>query len=99
MGVRLDRSVVIERGKNDEASKYAIDICSYLGELTGVQVIWGLEVGGTVGKMHFYADYENLAALETAFGLTMSDAGYGDLLAKGNDLFVGSAEDTWVYTM
>lgn len=99
MGVRLNRSIVIARGKGDEASKYAGDICSYLEELTGVPVIWGLEVGGTVGKMHFYADYENFAALETAFAVSSADAGYGELLAAGDDLFVGAAEDTWVYTM
>jgi len=99
MGVRIDRSIVISRGKNDEASKFASDICSYYAELTGVQLIWGLEVGGTVGKIHWYADYENFAALETALGLIMSDAGYGERLATANDLFVGPAEDTWVYTM
>lgn len=99
MGVRLDRSIVIARGKNDAALKYAGDVSSYVEELTGVQVIWGLEVGGTVGKIHFYADYENFAALETALGLLMSDAGYGENVATNADLFVGAPEDTWVYTM
>jgi hypothetical protein len=99
MGVRLDRSIVIARGKNDEASAYATKVCAYLEELTGVPVIWGLEIGGTVGEVHWYADYANLAALEAAFGQTMEDEGFGKLLATGNDIFVGSPEDTWVYTM
>jgi len=99
MGVRIDRSSVVARGKTDEASKFAGDISSYYGELTGVEVIWGYEVGGTMGKIHWYADYENLAAFEAALGLVMSDAGYGELAAKGNDLFVGPTEDTLVYTM
>jgi hypothetical protein len=98
MGVRLDRAITIAQGKGDEATKFATDVCSYLGELTGVTVIWGLEVGGTVGRMHFYADYESLAALEATFTMISEDAGYEELLATGTDLFDGAAEDTWVYT-
>jgi len=99
MGVRLDRSIVIARGKNEEAMKFASDICSYFEELTGTKLIWGLEVGGTVGKVHWFADYDIFAAMEAGLGMTMSDAGYAELLASANDFFVGSAEDTWVYTM
>jgi hypothetical protein len=99
MGVRLNRSILIARGRNDEASKFAGDVSSYLEELTGIEVTWGVEIGGTVGKIHWYADYENLAALEAAFNHAESDEGYNKLLATGNDLFEGHPEDTWVYTM
>ncbi|MCL1593934.1 MAG: hypothetical protein M3132_06240 [Actinomycetia bacterium] len=97
VGVRLNRSTVIARGKNQEAAEFATKVSSYLGELTGVPVIWGLEVGGTVGKVHWYADYESLAALETAFGQLATDQGYQALLDTSVDIFVGAAEDTWVY--
>jgi hypothetical protein len=99
MGVRLDRSIDIARGNNAEATKFAGEVCSYWEEMTGVPLIWGLEVGGTVGRIHWYADYEDFAALEASFGLSMSDEGYGKLLATADDLFVGMAHDTWVYTM
>jgi len=99
MGVRLDRSADIARGKNEEATKFASDVCSYWEEMTGVPLIWGFEVGGTVGRIHWYADYEDLAALEASFGISMSDEGYAKLLATAVDLFVGSAHDTWVVTM
>ena len=99
MGVRLNRSILIAQGKRDEASKFAGDICSYLEGLTGVKVVWGVEIGGTVGKIHWYADYEDLAALEATFSQSAADEGYGELLASGDGLFDGHAEDTWVYTM
>lgn len=99
MGVRLNRSILIARGKGEEASKFASDVCSYLEAATGIKVIWGSEIGGTVGKIHWYADYENLAALEAAFNQAESDEGYNKLIASGNDLFIGNPEDVWVYTM
>ncbi|MEA2002869.1 MAG: hypothetical protein U9N84_13425 [Actinomycetota bacterium] len=99
MGVRLDRSIVIARGKNREATEFAANVSSYIEELTGVSLTWGLEVGGTVGKVHWYADYQNMAALEAALGQTMTDDGYQELLDSAVDAFVGAAEDTLVYTM
>jgi hypothetical protein len=99
MGVRLDRSVDVARGKNKEAREWASDACSYLNELLGVTHIWGLEVGGTVGRIHWYVDYKDFAALEEASNVSMSDEGYGKLLARADDLFMGTAHDTWVYTM
>lgn len=68
-------------------------------ELTGIKVVWGAEIGGTVGKIHWYIDYENLAALEAALNLAAADEGYNNLLATTVDVFDGHPEDTWVYTM
>lgn len=99
MGVRVNRSMLIARGKAAEASQFAADVSSYLGELTGVDVTWGVEIGGTVGKIHWYVDYASLAALEAAFDKAGSDEGYGELLATGNDLFDGHPKDVWVSTM
>ena len=99
MGVRFDRSIVIARGKNKEAMEFAANISSYIEQLTGVSLVWGLEVGGTVGKVHWYADYEDMAALEAVLGQTMNDSGYQELLDSAVDAFVGAAEDTLVYTM
>ena len=99
MSVRLDRSVGVVRGKNQEALEFATTISSYVSNLTGAPVVWGLEVGGTVGKFHFYSDYENLAALEAALGQIMADEGYQELLDSVNDVFDGAAEDTLVYIM
>ena len=99
MGVRFDRSIEIKRGKNAEATAFASEICTYYEELTGVPLIWGLEIGGTVGKIHWYSDYESLAAVEVTLGATMADEGWAKLLDTSVDLFVGQGQDTLVYTM
>jgi len=99
MGVRLDRSIVIARGKNREATGFAASVSDYFENLTGIPLLWGLEVGGTVGKIHWFADYENMASLEASLGLTMTDEGYQRLLDTSVDYFSGAAEDTLVYTM
>ena len=99
MGVRFDRSIVIARGKNKEAMEFAANVSTYIGELTGVSLTWGLAIGGTAGKVHWYADYENMAGLEAVLGQTMNDDGYQALLDSAVDAFVGAAEDTLVYTM
>ena len=98
MGVRLNRSALVARGKGDEASKFASDVCEYLEKLTGIELVWGVEIGNTVGKIHWFADYDSLAALEAAFDQASKDEGYNKLLDSGNDLFEGHAKDTWVYT-
>ncbi|NHZ70163.1 MAG: hypothetical protein GWP18_00805 [Proteobacteria bacterium] len=97
MGVRLNRSTIIARGKNQEASEFATKVSRYIEENTGIPVVWGLEIGGTVGKVHWFADYESLGALEAAFGQLEGDEGYQALLDGSVDVFVGAAEDTWVY--
>lgn len=99
MGVRLHRSIVIARGKNREANEFAAEVSSYLTELTGVPLIWGIEVGGTVGKLHWFADYEDMASLESVLKQTMTDDGYQKLVDTVVDVFVGAPEDTLIYTM
>jgi len=64
-----------------------------------VTIVWGLEVGGTLGKIHWYADYENLAEFERVLGQSMTDEAYLKLIEPVGDLFVAAAEDTLVYMM
>ncbi|MFQ5553992.1 MAG: hypothetical protein ACE5GC_01315 [Acidimicrobiia bacterium] len=99
MGVRLDRSAVIERGKRDQALEFAATVSDYVGENFGVTVTWGLQVGGTLGTLHWYADYESMAQLEETLGRTMTDAQYLKLVDEAADLFAAPPEDTLVYTM
>ncbi len=56
-------------------------------------------MGGTVGVIHWFVDYKDMAHLEEMLGKTMTDEGYGKLLAGAVDMFTGPAEDTLVYTM
>ena len=99
MGVRFSRAAVVERGKAGEAAQFAGTVASYLEENYGLPVVWGFQVGGTVGTIHWYVDYEDMAAMEAAFARTMADEEYGALVNSGAALFVGSSEDTVVLTM
>ena len=100
MGVRLNRTAVVERGKADEAMQFAADVTSYIKENWGIPIMWGMEVGGTFGKVHWFADYTDMAQLEETLGRSMTDEGYRKLLDDSADLFiVGETTDTLVYTM
>lgn len=99
MGVRFTRTGLIERGRRDEALEFAATISAYFEETYGVGVTWGLEIGGTVGTLHWYSDYESLAHLEEVFGRTMTDTVYKKMLDEAVDLFSEAPEDTIVVTM
>ena len=100
MGVRLTRTAVVDRGKAGEAMQFAAAVTDYISENWGISIIWGVEVGGTFGKIHWASDYANMAQLEETFGKTMTDEGYRSLLADANDFFItGKTEDTIIYTM
>lgn len=99
MGVRFDRAAVIDRGKRDEALEFAATVSEYVGENFGVTVTWGLQMGGTLGTIHWYSDYASLAEFEGLLARTMTDAGYLKLLDEAQDLFADPPEDTLVYTM
>ena len=99
MGVRFTRTAVIAAGKRDEALAFTAEVASYVEEHFGTAVTWGLQLGGTVGKIHWYSDYENLAEFEKLLGQTMTDEGYLKVIETAGDLFVAAPEDTLVYTM
>lgn len=100
MGVRLDRTAVVDRGKANEAMKFAAAVSSYIEDNWGIPMTWGMEVGGTFGTVHWFADYTDMAQLEETLGRTMTDEGYQKLLEDAADLFVvGETSDTIVYTM
>ena len=92
MAVRLDRRAVIMPGKRTEAAAFAAEITQYVRDNWGVNINWGMEIGGTWGAVHWFADYDNLAHLEETFAKTMSDPGYVALIDRSSDLFEG-AED------
>lgn len=99
MGVRFARVGTIARGKRDEGVAFAASISDYVRENLGVDVTWGVQMGGTLGTVHWHVDYNDMAHLEQAMGWTMSDAGYKKLVDDAADLFDGPTEDTIIYTM
>ncbi len=99
MGVRFQRTVASKRDKRGEAAEFAAAISEYIEKTWGIPVTWGLEVGGMVGRVHWYVDYENMSQLESILAKTMVDEDYNKLVDSANDLFEGPTEDTLVYTM
>jgi hypothetical protein len=98
MGIRLDRRVVIAAGKRDEAIAFATQVSAYVSGKY-VPVRWGLEMGGTNGAIHWYADYDSMAHVEQVLAESMQDPDYTAILDRANDLFVANAEDTLVWVM
>lgn len=99
MAIRLIRTAVAGTGNAQEIAAFATKVCDYLGKM-GVTVTWGMEVGGTFGKVYWFQDVPDLATYDANNLRLMSDAGYNELIATARDLFIaGSVEDRLVRTM
>lgn len=97
--VRFQRRLLVSGGKEREAMQWATEICQYLQKnYKGVSTVGAyVELFGKVGAIHWFADYENLAALDAANVQLMGDERYWERLTKANKagLFIeGSGQDT-----
>jgi hypothetical protein len=100
MAIRFHRTSLIAEVKGQEAAAFAAEISKYLTETMGIPTTWGMQVGGTYGVVHWFAEYANMAEMEVGLGKTLTDPGYLALLAKAGDLFVeASTEDSIIYMM
>jgi hypothetical protein len=100
MAIRFHRTSLAAGVKGQEAAAFAAEVSKYLTESMGIPTTWGMEIGGTFGTMHWFAEYADMAAFEVGLGKTLTDPGYIALLAKAEPLFVeGSTEDTIIYMM
>lgn len=100
MAIRFHRASLAMGSTGQEAGEFAAEITQYVTENLGIPTTWGLQVGGTNGLVHWFSEFEDMAALEAGLAKTLTDPGYLAILAKGNDLFVeGSTQDTIIYMM
>jgi hypothetical protein len=97
--VRFQRVMLVSGGKEREAMQWATEICQYLQKqhksLSAIGAY--MELFGRVGAVHWFADYENLAALDTVNAQLLGDEKYWARLTEANKagLFVeGSGQDT-----
>lgn len=59
-----------------------------------------MKLGGDVNKIHWFADYTDMARFEETMIRSWTDVGYGKLLDDAADLFIAHrTTDTLVYTM
>ena len=93
---RWHRSSLISGGKADEAIQFAIEVSKYVNnKYPEITVYPYIEVFGTIGKLHWFVDYDSLATAERIMSELSSDAGYEALLKKAANLFIeGSGRDT-----
>ncbi len=88
MTVRHFRSAVAKPGKGPEAAAFAGRVCEYLAGV-GMDVTWGMEVGGTFATIVWFSDGDDMASLEADLGKLMADPGYNELVnGAAADLFV-----------
>jgi hypothetical protein len=98
MGIRAIRTAVAARS-GQEVAAFATNVCEYLGTI-GIPVTWGMEIGGTLGKVYWFQDLPDLATYDANNIKLFTDAGYNEMLAGAEGLFIpGSVEDRLVRTM
>lgn len=93
---RFHRVARISRGKFLEAIPWAKEVAEYLSaHYAPVSVQAYTELFGDIGRVHWYADYGDLASVEKFNAMLLADQGYQALLVKAADLFIeGSVQDT-----
>ena len=100
MRVRFMRKARIAPGRRDAAVEFAAMISDHFDERFGSTTTWGLEVGGDVGTVRWFADYESMGALESVIEQSSVDTETNKLLAESADLFIpGSVQDKLIAIM
>jgi hypothetical protein len=88
MTVRHVRSALAKPGKGPEAAAFAGRVCQYLAGM-GIEVQWGMEVGGEFSTIVWFSDTDDMATVEAQLGKMMADTGYNELVnGAAADLFV-----------
>ena len=100
MAIRFIRASLVAGVKGQEAGAFAAEISKYVTESLAIPTAWGMQVGGTYGRVLWFSDYANMAELEAGLIKTLTDPGYLGILAKAEGLFVeGATEDSIIYMM
>jgi len=98
---RLQRTGNISRGKALEARQWAKEVAEYINKhYAPVSVQAYSEIFGDIGRVHWYADAEDLATIEGFNAHLLMDQGYQALINKSTDLFVeGSIHDRLIQSL
>ena len=100
MRVRFMRKARIAPGKRDAAIEFAAMMSDHFGDRFDSATSWGLEVGGDVGTIHWFADHASMGALESVIERSSADAETNKLLNEAADLFIpGSVHDKIIAMM
>lgn len=100
MAIRFHRTALVAGNKGQEAGAVAAEVSEYVTQNWGSPSTWGMGLGGTYGTVHWFTDYEDMAAFEQAVLRSVTDPGYLAIVAKAEGLFIeGRMEDTIVWLM
>ncbi|HLE29969.1 MAG TPA: DUF6039 family protein [Anaerolineales bacterium] len=93
---RFQRTARARGGKAMEAVQFAKEVAGYINtKYAPVSLQVYTELFGDVNTIYWYAEYKDLASLETIIGQLNADQEYWAILGKAADLFVeGSLHDT-----
>lgn len=94
-GVRFQRTGLIASGKAAEAAQFAVKVTKYINDnYSETRVTVYMEAFGDLGRVHWFADYKDLATLQVVTEKLQVDQGYNALVATATGLFVeGSMHD------
>jgi len=86
--IRWTRSGRIAPGKTIPAVKWAKEITEFVNKKYKLQVTVYMDSFGEVGTIRWFADYEDLAALEKVMNQLWPDPEYFEKVNQAADLFV-----------
>lgn len=93
--IRFVRAATIRPGKLQPALAFARDIADHVEAKVGVKVNVFTQFGGTVGRICWQSDHQDLGAIQQRMGQLMSDAEYLKTIEAAADLFIaGETRDS-----
>jgi len=97
--VRWTRCARMIHGKEPQAIQLAKELVEWANKKYTGQLNVYMDCFGEVGTLRFFADFENLAAVETRLQQVMSDQEYWQRASQFTTLFEGSVFDTVMATL
>ncbi len=97
--VRWTRSGRIAPGKDQQAIQWAKELTDWANKKYGSHLSVYMDCFGEVGTLRWFADYENLATLETRMQQVMADKEFLQRVSQVPALFQGSVFDTVMATL
>ena len=96
--IRFTRTAVVAGGHIAEAMGFAGKVTHFVnGRYPDAGLQWGLQVGGTVGTLHWTMDLPDLASLDRIFRELSMDGEYTSLVDASGEVFVaGRSHDAIV---
>ena len=85
--VRFHRTSLTRAGEGQAAMQFAQEVRAYLNtNYAEISIELYTEVFGDVGRLHWFAGYPSLAALERVQARLQSDAGFQKLVARAPEV-------------